>query len=962
MAALRLHKNLRNLTVKNSIIIVFILAFVCVGFFVLATYLNMKQTKVENRKMRVELKNLQAFENVQAHLEDLETAENGYLFSSKEKFEDAYNIATKNFARDTIRIFRNNYEDSTSLAAAQKIKTFISKRYFESKKLTALSDKYGNDSVSKSLGLGLLRAWEDSITRLIRGFDERAKGSLRESNKMQESDARRTTWQFFTLAFVFFSLLVLFFVIINHDLERRRQASERLRYQASLIDAISDAIISTNEKFVISNWNKYAEEMYGYHSGEALGKNLFELLKPAISGHELDDEINQLQLKGFYKDEFLFRKKNDEPVSVLASITVLRSNDGEINGFITVHRDISVRKKLEEELKSFNTELEQQVYEKTAEITNLLERITDGFLALDNHLTFIYVNKKAGEILNFPPEGMTGKNIWTGFGDVSSTPFNNACRKAFNDQQPVVFANYYAPQKIWIENYIYPSQDGLSIFFKDITFKKQAELALKESEERYRHLIEQMHAGVVVHRPDTGIVLSNNEAARLLGIDIDEIKGKRANDKNWDFVNASGQKIQPEDYPVMKVIKTEEPVKNLIAGINNPVTGNIVWVFVNAFPEFDASGKLAEVVVTFVDITDHKKVEEELKEREEALNRAQRTARIGSWEFDPATKELKWSKEQYRIFELEGFNNGSLWEAYRKKFPGEEVERLDRIMKKAIETGEGFVLEHHITCDDGSIKNILGIGEVIKDANGKVVALKGTGQDITQMKKAEEQLQKSYEEIRSLATHLQNIREEERTNMAREIHDELGQQLTGLNMYVSWLSKKMHIQDNEIKEKFESAQELIEETVKTVRRISTKLRPSMLDDLGLIAAMEWQSAEFEKRSGTKTMFINHVGSVDVPSAIATGLFRIYQESLTNVARHAEANNVTATLELKNNMLVLTIKDDGKGFVLNEIGSKKTLGLFGMRERAMMMGGSYEVKTNPGKGTVVSVTVPFQATA
>jgi signal transduction histidine kinase len=231
--------------------------------------------------------------------------------------------------------------------------------------------------------------------------------------------------------------------------------------------------------------------------------------------------------------------------------------------------------------------------------------------------------------------------------------------------------------------------------------------------------------------------------------------------------------------------------------------------------------------------------------------------------------------------------------------------------------------------------------------------------DIDEKIKAEERLQESYRQIRQLATHLQNIREEERTKIAREIHDELGQQLTGLKMYVSWLNKKMMPQETEIKEKFQNTMELIEDTIKSVRKISTELRPSMLDDLGLLAAMEWQSNEFEKRFGITTTFIDLTGNKPIAAKFTTGLFRIFQESLTNVARHADAKKIISSLVFDDKQLQLTITDDGKGFVVNDIGSKKTLGLFGMRERTMEMGGNYEIKSDPGLGTTVFITIPLQ---
>jgi signal transduction histidine kinase len=228
--------------------------------------------------------------------------------------------------------------------------------------------------------------------------------------------------------------------------------------------------------------------------------------------------------------------------------------------------------------------------------------------------------------------------------------------------------------------------------------------------------------------------------------------------------------------------------------------------------------------------------------------------------------------------------------------------------------------------------------------------------DVTEQLRAQENLKKSYEEIRLLASNIENIREQEKIKIAREIHDELGQQLTGLKMDVSWLSKKLSPGDVVLQQKTKEILALLDETVKSVRRIASELRPGLLDDLGLVAAMEWQSEEFEKRSGIQTHFNSSVNDAIIPSNLSTGFFRIYQESLTNVARHAHAHEIVATLEKKNDELILRINDDGKGFDAKEIENKKTLGLLGMKERTMMMGGKYEIVSKPGRGTTVTVSV------
>ena len=219
-------------------------------------------------------------------------------------------------------------------------------------------------------------------------------------------------------------------------------------------------------------------------------------------------------------------------------------------------------------------------------------------------------------------------------------------------------------------------------------------------------------------------------------------------------------------------------------------------------------------------------------------------------------------------------------------------------------------------------------------------------------------MQQLNEELHSLSSHLQNVREEERIQIARDIHDDLGQQLTGLKMDVNWLNKKLETEDEIVKQKMISMLELIDETLKSVRRISSDLRPSILDDFGLIAALEWHSGEVAKRSEIKVNFSADMPEPDIPVAIATGIFRIYQELLTNAVRHANAHVITSSLRLKDNHLILKIKDDGQGMDPAITGTKKTLGLIGIKERTFALGGKYDLKSEPGKGTEVQISIPL----
>jgi PAS domain S-box-containing protein len=279
---------------------------------------------------------------------------------------------------------------------------------------------------------------------------------------------------------------------------------------------------------------------------------------------------------------------------------------------------------------------------------------------------------------------------------------------------------------------------------------------------------------------------------------------------------------------------------------------------------------------------------------------------------------------------------------------------------------------------DGSVFWAHVVFNAIYDTKEELIGFAKVTRDITERKKSELQrqqfneeleeqvkrktaeLSRSYQDIRELASHLQDVREEERASIAREIHDELGQQLTGLKMDLSWIAKRKAVQDDiEAKQKSVIILNLLDTAIKTVRKIATDLRPSILDDLGLIAAIDWQSKEFRRRSGISTEFISTMPELRYSSGISIGLFRICQESLTNVARHAEASKIRISLqEQDKDNILLKIEDNGKGFEVRQIGDKKTLGLLGMRERTLMMGGEFRIESDPGKGTTLFVTVPL----
>jgi len=251
----------------------------------------------------------------------------------------------------------------------------------------------------------------------------------------------------------------------------------------------------------------------------------------------------------------------------------------------------------------------------------------------------------------------------------------------------------------------------------------------------------------------------------------------------------------------------------------------------------------------------------------------------------------------------------------------------------------------------------------IRDARKRVQSCEGSLEDITARKRSEKQLKDSREQLRALAAYLQSVREEERTRIAREVHDELGQALTGLKMDIAWMEKKIieasHKEDvGQFEEKLRELPGRVDAIIGAVRRIATDLRPPVLDDLGLVAAIEWQMQEFERRTGIKCEFHCKARYLELDSERATAVFRIFQETLTNIVRHADATNVTIQLEEFGGRLNLEVRDNGRGLTGGEVSNTRSLGLLGMRERATMLDGEVNIIGRRGKGTTVGVRIPL----
>jgi signal transduction histidine kinase len=245
---------------------------------------------------------------------------------------------------------------------------------------------------------------------------------------------------------------------------------------------------------------------------------------------------------------------------------------------------------------------------------------------------------------------------------------------------------------------------------------------------------------------------------------------------------------------------------------------------------------------------------------------------------------------------------------------------------------------------------------VHRDADGQPQHFTSVIEDITEMKRAEQELRASSEQLRHLAAHLLSVRDEERARISREVHDELGQSLTAVKMDLAWLEGRLPPKNGPMLKRIRSTRQLADSIIQSIRRISTEPRPAVLD-LGLAAAVDWQVQEFEARSGIQCK-VRLLTREVVAANASTAMFRILQETLTNVARHAKATRTDVVLQKQRDRLVLLIHDNGRGFDQADPSLSKSLGLLGMRERAAILGGGMSISSVPGKGTTVTAWIPL----
>jgi len=499
---------------------------------------------------------------------------------------------------------------------------------------------------------------------------------------------------------------------------------------------------------------------------------------------------------------------------------------------------------------------------------------------------------------------------------------------------------------------------GLAVFFlyrrasQEIYQRKSAQKALRQSEERYRSIYH--NAPAMLHSiNDKGRLISvSDHWLKALGYEREEVIGKKlARFLSPDSGRYLEETVLPEFF--------RSGFVNDIPYQFMKKDGTAIDALVSAIGERDEAGGVIRSLAVSIDVTERLKAEEALKIAKEKLSLyskdlerqvAKRTKEVADiLRYTPAIVYLRDREGRYRLInsryeELFNIKNVDIQgkTAYHI-FPEETADQFRRNDMEVLEYGQPTQAEEQIPQKDG-LHTYLAIKFPVYDETGAINGVCGISMDITAVKKAQEQL-------RRFSTSIMESQENERTAIARELHDELGQSLTALRMDLVWMRERLKNTDAKGSQRAHNMCRLIDKTIDEVRSLSIRLRPGLLDTLGLVDALEWIANDFEKRTGTACIVEHH----QVPrlnETLATAAYRIGQEALTNVARHARATHVELTIETRNGSLFLAVADNGSGFDTTILSETKALGVAGMRERAGLVGGELEVQSRPGKGTTV----------
>jgi two-component system sensor histidine kinase UhpB len=481
----------------------------------------------------------------------------------------------------------------------------------------------------------------------------------------------------------------------------------------------------------------------------------------------------------------------------------------------------------------------------------------------------------------------------------------------------------------------------------DVTDRRRADDALRESETRLRAIIDTEPECVKLVDQD-GRLLEMNAAglAMIEAEDIAQVRGLPI-----DQVVAPEYRAAFNDLHARVFAGGSGTLEFEIIGMR----GMRRWLATHAVPLLSPDGRITAQLAITRDITQRKRAELALRQSEDRLQLVTLATNDAVWDWDLVTNALWWGRGFETLFWYTRDEIEPGIESWYNRLHPEDRERVIASIRAAIDGGSvSWSSEYRFRRSDGSYADVYDRGYVIHDPHTHApIRMVGSMMDVTERKRSQEQLQASRAALRRLAARHQEVREHERTRIAREIHDSLGQALTALKLQLAAAAEE----EPAMCERLNETAVMVDDLVKTVRRIASELRPPILDQLGLPAAVEWLAQDFSRRTGIGCVTTIRPANGAISDSLATALFRIVQEALTNVSRHAGATRVEIELGLKSDCMSLEINDDGRGITETVASGPASLGILGMRERAAALGGVLEVVPRGNGGTRVAAWFP-----
>jgi two-component system, NarL family, sensor histidine kinase UhpB len=464
----------------------------------------------------------------------------------------------------------------------------------------------------------------------------------------------------------------------------------------------------------------------------------------------------------------------------------------------------------------------------------------------------------------------------------------------------------------------------------------------------------QLHMPIacIVFDPQNRIIDWNPAAEKIFGYRREEVVGRNG---DWLLVTPSIH----EDAQTVNRGPAAGEMLTCATSQNLTKTGRIIVCEWHKNPVRNADGKVTAVLAMAEDVTERAQNAEKLRRRESELAEAEHLAHIGSWNWDIASDRVVWSDEHYLIFGLRPQDGGMTYQRVLSHVQPDDVAIVQGKVSEALRDRQPFDFCFRAVHPDGTVRIVRSRGQVVFDELGQPVGMSGTAQDVTERRRVEEAMRDSAARLEVLSRRVVEVQEEERRHLARELHDEIGQVLSVISVNLHGLKG---VCDPAAGPRIEESIQIVDQATQQVRSLSLDLRPSMLDDLGLVATLRWYADRQAERAGFAMQFAVDCTGACLPPGLTTACFRVVQEALTNVVRHARARQVRIDLRQGDEEVDLLIRDDGVGFdpeiARRRAARGQSLGLLGMQERVALLGGRADIQSQPGLGTTVRVWFPL----